>query len=98
LRPELKFILIFHAQRKLKLHIASKFARPGRRLIDWQVDSLLAARFQKYPTSPTAAVIGTTKEITETLCRGNFPEILTDNSRIEKYSRIAGGGEISVIF
>ncbi|MEG4168240.1 hypothetical protein QUA16_14205 [Microcoleus sp. S13_C3] len=34
-------------QRKLglKLHIADKFDRPGRRLMDWRIDALLAGWF-----------------------------------------------------
>jgi hypothetical protein len=43
LSPELKFILIFHAQRKLKLHIAGKFDRPGRQLIDKRISKVVQA-------------------------------------------------------
>ena len=69
-------------QRKLwlKLHIARKFNRPSRRLIDWRIDSLLAAGFetQNIPRAPPLQfALQKTKETTRTLCRGNFPEILT---------------------
>ncbi|MEG3910306.1 hypothetical protein QT976_20505 [Microcoleus sp. w2-18aC6] len=65
-------------QRKLglKFHISDKFDRPGRRLIDWRIDLLLAAGLETKNISqapPLQFALQKTKETTRTLCRGNFP-------------------------
>lgn len=81
-------------QRKLglKIHIADKFDRSGRRLIDWRIDSLLAADFEtkNIPQAlPLQFALQKIKETTRTLCRENFSEILT-RIWIHKYDRPLG--------